>query len=80
MILPAQGEGSAIRRALRLVGLVGFLVSASILTGTWLGVKLDAALQSHGVLTALGVVLGVFTGLGTAGALLFREVRQQPPQ
>jgi hypothetical protein len=75
MIPPADGEGSATRSALRLVGLVGFLVSASILTGTWVGIKLDQTLQTQGIVTALGILLGLFIGLGLAGWLLLRETQ-----
>ncbi len=79
MIPPPNGEGFAIRSALRLVGLVGFLVSASILTGTWVGIKLDQALETQGIVTALGILLGLFIGLGLAGWFLLRETHRHRP-
>ena len=72
---PANDDGAGIRRAWRLVGLVGFLVSAGILTGTWAGIKLDGYFEAGGGLTALGILAGIAGGTGLAGWLLLREAR-----
>jgi len=76
---PENDEGAGIRRALRLVGLVGFLVSAGILTGTWAGIKLEARFQTGGIATASGIFLGLFAGVGLAAGLLLREARMSGP-
>lgn len=72
---PRHDDGAAIRRALRLVGVVGLLVSAGILTGLWAGINLEQRLHSGGLVPMLGVLSGLLVGLGLSGGLLWREAR-----
>ena len=70
---PANDDGYETRSALRLVGLVGLTVSGGILTGTWIGFKLDRYFAGHGAITAIGVLAGVIAGVVSAAWLLLRE-------
>jgi hypothetical protein len=81
MTRPEKKDGYEIRSALRLVGLVGGLMSASILTGTWAGIKLDAALALQGPATVAGALAGVALGLaGSAWLLLQASPKNTPPE
>jgi hypothetical protein len=75
---PASDDGYRTRSALRLVGLVGLIVSGGILTGTWIGFKLDDYFGGSGTITAVGVLFGVVVGLGLAVRLLLREMPGPP--
>tara|TARA_R110001592_G_scaffold177170_1_gene417453 strand:- start:77 stop:310 length:234 start_codon:yes stop_codon:yes gene_type:complete len=76
MIPPKQQDGKRVRDALRLVALVGLTISASILTGTWVGFNLDRVIPADGLWTVLGILAGLLAGLLIAGWLLYRETRQ----
>lgn len=65
-------------RALQLPGLLGLVMSACILAGTWAGFKLDAWLDAGGVVTAIGILTGVLAGGVAAGLLLYRSIPWKP--
>ena len=74
-MFPARG----LQNALRLVGLVGLLISVSILTGLGIGIKVEERIPSGGALKVLGLLLGVFVGLGLAAWLLWGEASRSAP-
>ena len=73
--LPASG----MQNALRLVGLVGVLISVSILTGLWLGIKVEERMPSGGVVKVIGLLLGVFVGMGLAAWIVWSEANRSSP-
>ena len=77
MTPPHNSDGSDIRNAMRLVALVGLVITGNILTGTWAGINLDTHFQTNGVLTAAGIFSGLGVGLGLAIWLLLRA---SPPR
>lgn len=77
MTAPQKNDGSDIRNALRLVALVGLVISGNILTGAWAGINLDAHFQTNRLLTATGILVGLTVGLAMAVWLLLRA---SPPR
>ncbi len=77
MTPPHNRDGSDIRNAMRLVALVGLVITGNILTGTWAGINLDKHFQTNGLLTAAGILTGLVLGLAMAVWLLLRA---SPPR
>lgn len=60
--------------ALRLLGSLGLMVAGGTVCGLLLGGWADRKLEAGGVLTVLGLLLGVGAGLAAAVAVLLREI------
>ena len=61
-------------RALGLVGTLGLVVAAGVVSGTLAGVWLDGALGTGGLLTAAGVLVGLAAGVYGAWRLIARDL------
>ena len=62
----------------QLIGQVGLTMVACILAGTWSGFKLDAWLNTGGIVTALGILGGLLLGAIATGLLLYRSIPWKP--
>lgn len=62
----------------QLIGQVGLTMIACILAGTWAGFKLDAWLDTGGIVTAVAILGGVLLGVVATGLLLYRSIPWKP--